>query len=511
MPDLFTRSDGSTGNKPALHNSPPARAFFQDDLYSTFFGTEVNDEIERKLFGDIDTFGSIAVKAFVAGDPGECHQNFENLFKYIDVQKIRTPKGLAWLRAQYPNLTQNQLMMEMQAVRYMNCTIWTEGVREIVSAADSEIKFIISDHPVTTFNLAIPPGSTATLFPNAPGIELKGTQTIFPLDRQTCLILTNYEYASSRVCDPLSKRTFARRFGHSMVKTDSFIRKRSLSASEVHQINRIIRTGAHKYVAAGDKNWLPKPINNAAEWKQAAEVLRPPSDELFGFGGEIFAKFEDGHVHYQDAFGRTEKASDFLQRPIPDTQPKDYDTCPCGSGEHFITCCKHKPLHLRTAWDQLSIRERNLALWRGIESILELTPDKDWIQVRYELTDKKIADIYTLYAALWPKETNLLALLPKPDGKVRAVYTGLLHPQKIRETALSSSLLFEELLIQHPFINPRAMKADFDPTKHPEKFRQEAIKSLLFFFQVIPLVEQGIINLFPDPWVVSQFEISFFL
>ena len=52
-PDTFTRLDGLIGYERALHDAPPARAFVQRDLYSTFFGTAVIDEIERKLFGDI--------------------------------------------------------------------------------------------------------------------------------------------------------------------------------------------------------------------------------------------------------------------------------------------------------------------------------------------------------------------------------------------------------------------------------------------------------------------------
>ena len=42
----------------AWNDTPTSRAFFQTDLYSTFFGTSVNDEIERRLFGDVDTRGS---------------------------------------------------------------------------------------------------------------------------------------------------------------------------------------------------------------------------------------------------------------------------------------------------------------------------------------------------------------------------------------------------------------------------------------------------------------------
>lgn len=102
-------------------NSPTSRCFVQRDLYSTFFGTAVNDEIERRLFGAMDTSGAPALKAFTETDAGEWHRHFETLFGFIDLQKLRTPKGLDWLRARYPRLSQNELMEEMQGIRMMNC------------------------------------------------------------------------------------------------------------------------------------------------------------------------------------------------------------------------------------------------------------------------------------------------------------------------------------------------------------------------------------------------------
>jgi hypothetical protein len=76
---------------------------------------------------------------------------FPRLYEFIDTQKFRAPKGLDWLRDQYPELTQNELMLEMQGIRTMNCMIWAQGVREIVSAEDANVKFIVSDHPVTVY------------------------------------------------------------------------------------------------------------------------------------------------------------------------------------------------------------------------------------------------------------------------------------------------------------------------------------------------------------------------
>ena len=62
-----------------------------------------------------------------------------------------------WLRKQYPELSQNELMLEMQSIRMLNNTIWITGVREIISAEDPPIKFILTDHPVTVYNLASRP------------------------------------------------------------------------------------------------------------------------------------------------------------------------------------------------------------------------------------------------------------------------------------------------------------------------------------------------------------------
>jgi hypothetical protein len=237
----------------AWDDTSTSRAFRQKDLYSTFFGTSVNDEIERRLFGDIDGRGSKAVRAFVGTDEREWHQHFQTFFEFLDIQKIRTPKGLAWLKAQYPALSQNELMFEMQGIRMLHCTIWVGGVREIVSAEDSDVKFITSDHPVTIYNHAVPPTDGACAYPLDPGIALRGSQTIYPMDRDHCLILTNLEYAKDPSIGPLEKRTFARNYRQSLTRIDAFIRTRKLNAQQVAQINLIVKKRARRFIGAGRK------------------------------------------------------------------------------------------------------------------------------------------------------------------------------------------------------------------------------------------------------------------
>lgn len=224
----------------------------------------------------------------------------------------------------------------------------------------------------------------------------------------------------------------------------------------------------------------------------------PLSDELYRFGGEMYANFENGAVYCQDQFGRTEKPREWLLKEKPKVFPRPRDYCPCGSGHSFGNCCRDKSAHLRTSWTEKSIRERNMMFMEALTKLFELWT-KDWDTIRREMTDDKIDLMYRLYEGLWPLLTDLLALLPKPDGMMRSVYTGSLHPKLIMEFALGAPLYFGEVIIQNPFLISRTLPEDKRPTEHPRKYRGEALKTLMTFFQLMPLVETGLITLIPDP------------
>jgi hypothetical protein len=478
--------------------SSPSQCFVQRDLYSTVFGAEVNDEIERRLFGEVDSQGAPAIRAFMTSDPAAWHRHFQDLFTYIDIQKLRTPKGLDWLRTRYPALSQNELMWEMQALQTISCSIWTEGVREIVSAEDSPVKFVLSDHPVTVFNPGLPPDTPQCAYPLDPDIALKGSQTIFPLGRDHCLILTNLEYAKDLSADPLERRTAARNYRASMARTDAFIRTRKLSEEGVRRVNMAIKSRARRYLAAGDEAWLFPEQAAPPSWREIAETLRPPRNELHRFGGEVLARYDDGSVYFQDAYGRREPEHRQMFAIEPAT-PRPSEACGCGSGRRLRDCCGPIPIRLRPSWSEMSIRERNLGLQNAVMKIFDLNPEKTWTEVRREMSDEKIRRIFEVFASLWPLETELLQLLPKPDGRPRAVYTGLLHPQAIMQTAAAAGLYFGEVIIQHPFTHPRTISPEHNPLENPQAYRGEILKTLLGFLELMPLVEAGLVILTPDP------------
>lgn len=498
--------DGSTKIVYAKNWFTSAQCFYEKDLYSTFFGAIVNDDIEKELFGPIDDNGSNAVKAFLTDDPANWHHNFQDLFTYLDAQKLRTPKGLDWIKSRYPDLSQVQLMTEMQALRTIHCTLWTEGVRELVSAENSEVKFILSDHPVTIYNYACPPNSNLCLHPNDPDIALKGTQTIFPLDKNRCLILTNLEYAKNpAVINPLDARTNAKKIRQSMVNTINFINKRKLTDEEVLKINHIIKSRAKEVIAAGKESWLFPEDKINCDWAELRHVLLPPADELYHFGGEMFAKFQDGSTHYQDAFGRTTPQNKYFKKETDESKLSRNDMCGCGANRKYKNCCKDFPKELRPSWTDLSIRERNLAFCRAIRGILGINSGKTWLDIKREISDEQISRIYRFFANTWPRDTDIYSLLPKSDGRFRALYTGVLDVRVIGQFALPMASLFDELLIENPIINPSNVKLEFSPIEQPGKYKYQALKEILLMLELEPYIYHGLINLIPDP---SNFDLN---
>lgn len=499
-PDEIPLPDGSIRHHNAIFYNYPSQCFYLTDLYSTLFGTSVNDEIERRLFGEIDTRGAPAVKAFIGEDQSAWTRHFEDLFLYLDAQKIRTPKGLDWIRSRYAGLDQNALMMEMQALRTINCTIWSEAVREIVSAKNANVGFLLTDHPVTVYNYACPPEHTLCAYPADPSIALKASQTIFPLDQDHCLILTNLEYAEEpEKTDPMEKRTYARPLRTSLVRTDTFIRQRELRDDEVTAINYVLKSRARRFLAAGERAWLWPEKHFDGRWKDVRAFLLPPSDGLWHYGGEIFAGFEDGSVLYQDAYGRPSRTSDHLKKSVKESDLGVNDPCGCGSGRKYKKCCKGKPEKLRPTWKELSVRERNIAFFKGINSIIGTDSGKDWDDVRRELNEEKVKRIHELYGALWPVETDLFDLLPKPDGKTRALYSGLLDPRTAPFVLSNACLYFGDILVQSPFINPNQVNKEYSPVENPHCYLAQTLKNLSFLFQIFPWIESGHVQLFPDP------------
>lgn len=70
------------------------------------------------------------------------HFTYTQLFEFLDALRLRTPKGLRFLRATLQTRNQEELMIRMQEVRRMHCVMWMEGSIEVFEAVQSATKFI---------------------------------------------------------------------------------------------------------------------------------------------------------------------------------------------------------------------------------------------------------------------------------------------------------------------------------------------------------------------------------
>lgn len=503
-PDLKTLPDGRQVPRKALHKWGPVNCFVEYDLYTTHFGSIVNDDIEKHLFGAIDDQGAKAVLAFAKGDHADVHDSFEDFFEHMAAQKLRTPKGLDWIRSCYGKLDQIDLMVEMQALRTMHCTMWAEGVREIVSAADSDVKFIVTDHPVTVYNPQIDPTAPDCAYPLDPMVALLGTQTVFVLDANTCLILTHLEYAKTPDRKDLTRlRTNARHQGMGMVRTDAFIRDRRLTRDEVIAINHLLKSRAKRCIAAAHNNWLYPERHYRGTWAEIAQVLLPKSD-LWKFGGEIFVGYKDGSSGYWDEHGRTSKAHEFLTRKSPRKNIAANDYCGCGSAYAFKDCCQRLLLAERPPWDVYGLRERNLMFCNVVTGILGMQDGATWDDVRRTLSNDQVQRINGAFSSLWPDDTDLAALLPRPHPKkLRSVFLGLVDPRTIEAAVLGWLPYVDEIVLVNPFFLARNLKPEFSPIDSPAGHKMQTLKNVLLLFKLEPYIRAGLVHFVPDPGEVS--------
>ncbi len=460
--------DGRQVKLKELYKWGPGSCFYEKDLYTTkFFGIR-NEEIEEFLFGKIDNDGRKAIHALMAQDFKMLSKLFSEIFVYMDAQKLRTPKGLDWIRSNYFQLSRIELMLEMQFLRTMHCTMWVEGVMEIVSAEDSEIKFIISDHPVTIYNPACSPDSKRCKYPNDPPTSWKASQTIFPLDLNHCFILTNLEYARDPdEVDPLTSRTNPRYFAKTITRWDTVIRDRRLKPEEVCAINYIVKKRARKHIAAARSEWLyPEKSLPQNEWKSLHKVLLPARNGIWRFGGEIYVGGKDGGLAwYQDEFGRRHTSREGNDNPV-----REY-----------------------------SIKQRNQILYSAISEIFGFSKGKNWDDFRKELTGEKIKELYGVVGGLWNPDTEIMNLMPKPGNGLSAFYSGTIDPRVIPITVVNYSLYVDKIIMISPFPNPRALNKEYSPYDSPDQYKNETIKNVSIMMQIMPLIDADIIEMIPDP------------
>lgn len=307
-PGKFIDPRGVAHPRRSIRRLGPKHCFYEDDLYVTTFASLPSTDVEQLFFGSIDARGRDAVAHFLEFahmKPGQS-EALQALMVYMSTQKLRTPKGLNWLRQQVQTTDNNALLAYMMRLRQLFCAARYESTWLLADASQSETKFIVSDHPVTVYNRRCGPRSQRCRGDNDPDIWMNATHTIFPLSLQRILILTNLSWVRNPYQSETRLRPNPNPFRSAMFSMLDIQTERHLKEDEVREINFIIKTRARRYIAAGAKDWLyPERYVSRSDWANYGRgYLLMPDPRGVRFTREIIMGFKDGTATAFDEYGR---------------------------------------------------------------------------------------------------------------------------------------------------------------------------------------------------------------
>lgn len=321
-PETIVR-DGKQHKRRSLLKWGPKRCFYQKDLYTTKLHDWTTDQIERLFFGPIDLKGQKAVELYASYSySDETHEAFKPLLNYMDAQRFRTPRRLDWLKTMIDVKDHNLTLIAMQNLFQLQSTMWTEGVWEIVNAQQSPTKFIVTDEPVTFFNVKAFPGSRDCVYPNDIDLAKVGTRTLFPLGKDSCLIITHVELIRNPKVNPSRPRVNARSYQSAMINLLDIQFGRELEEDEVIRINLILKKRATRYIAAAEEEWLyPEDHNSHKLWSKLDDdwFLFPHLYKVPFTNGTIIG-YDEGPAWVVDEFGRKPSDPDYQDKRLRNEQ-----------------------------------------------------------------------------------------------------------------------------------------------------------------------------------------------
>ena len=310
----------------------PISCFHEPHLYTLFFGDRyATDEIEKTFFGRIDNDGASGVEFFQQYEwtkEGGQHA-WQKLINFVGAQMLRTPKGLDLIKTTSAKDSHQNALIRMRRFFQMFVTMWIEGCWEVLHCDDSPTKFIVTDHPVVTYNKGLFPFSQACTYPFDAPIQALGTHTIFPLGFNRCLVLTNLGYVRDPAVNPLKMRQNPRTYAPTMFDVRRVQTGRQISEQEVRAINFIMKSRARRYIAAAEKDWLyPEKHLHSTMWnKLGDQYFLMPDPRKMSFTVDTIVGYKDGSAWGADEYGRnpTREKRDAEVKKLPDYEFKTFD------------------------------------------------------------------------------------------------------------------------------------------------------------------------------------------
>ncbi len=184
------------------------------------------------------------------------------------------------------------------------------------------------------------------------------------------------------------------------------------------------------------------------------------------------------------------------------------DPCPCVSGEKFKHCCEGK-----VDWEAiigdgrdyrtyLSIRGRNLLFTKQIRSALQLDAPgaiRSLKEYKARFTAPAVRKIYEAVMEVWPPYTDIFTALRRSPEDVSGLYIGDYSAEYLARGIVRHSIYANKILLVDPFIYPKSVRDEFNPILNPEQYRAQTLKNVNLWFDLIPWIEAGIVEVIRPP------------
>jgi hypothetical protein len=330
------------------------RLFQIAGLYSIAFTGVPIDEMERLVFGRLDHLGAIASAMFrewpeanghffsnneeIPAKFGHPSERMQDLLEFMNAQKARTPKGiqqikLALAKRGFLAPSNNRIMNYFQRTRFVNCTVWSEGMWEIFSARTADTKLLLSDDPVTIYNCDCYPASEFCRYPADPHAYWRGSRVIYPLSPDLVLVITHNEHADDpKRTRARTDRRNARANDQSIISYTDVIKQRELTTEQVAQINYVLKSRAARYVASvrlGDL--YPERIVGSPRWCDVDQIFHTKYKSS-RTKTEIMVRYNDDTILHSNAFGERDTVPGWFVRQ-QEAAAKDKDAVDGDEGE----------------------------------------------------------------------------------------------------------------------------------------------------------------------------------
>lgn len=481
----------------------PKSFFQQKHLYTIELFGQRSDLIERSLFGDIDVRGFKAIDIIAIKDgwmTKHGHKGWQDFIEFMNAQKLRTLKGLDWIKkelSKLPNFNyviqnNNIVLNYMQMIRQLYCAMWTEAIWEIVSARNSEVKFIVSDNPVTFYNYRISPESDGNKYPDEPSLEIIGTQTIYPLSLDYCLILTHRQLAlEPETANPIQSRINARYYDQAIFSFQEMIYGRELTTEDICVFNYVLKQQARSHISAAKKDWLyPEKYIKSPDWQEFHKLFIPPKDKIRISTG-IFIGHRNGSIEGFNPYGQKI------------TDPKELE----GIKRSTIIVKKHmrkekfsKELtEMLNKYDSPTIEEQNKLLMEGIADVFEAKEGENIESLRTDFSADKVKKLYMLIEDLWPAGIDIFKMLRHEDG-FNLIYSGEMDFRVLPRKLLNLSLYFDKVYITNPFPHPCCMRDSYNPLIYPEQYLKTTYDLIISIITLEPWISTGQLQILPNPF-----------